>query len=138
MPTICTTVARRDIPPNRRRGAEIRVVLGPATAGATSGFMGVAVIEPGEAIAEHYHPYSEEFLYVITGTLIADLDGEPAILGADEGVLIPVNTRHRLRNGGTGQVRAVFHLGPLAPRPDLGHVDTETAEEAAAFAARQA
>ncbi|MFE2756986.1 hypothetical protein ACFXGA_33815 [Actinosynnema sp. NPDC059335] len=22
-------------------------------------------------------------------------------------------------------VRAVFHLCPLAPRPDLGHVDTE-------------
>ena len=51
MPTICTTVARRDIPPNRRRGAEIRVVLGPATAGATSGFMGVAVIEPGDFAA---------------------------------------------------------------------------------------
>jgi putative monooxygenase len=25
----------------------------------------------------------------------------------------------------------VFHLGPLAPRPELGHVDTEDATEAA-------
>jgi putative monooxygenase len=138
MPTTVKTVARRDIPPNRRRGAEIRVLLGPATVGATSGFMGVAVLAPGEAIAEHYHPYSEEFLYVVTGSLTVDLDGEPIVLPADEGVLIPVNTRHRLRNAGAETVRAVFHLGPLAPRPDLGHVDTETAEEAAALAARQA
>lgn len=137
MPTTYKTVARRDIPPNRRRGAEIRVLLGPATVGATSGFMGVAVLAPGEAIAEHYHPYSEEFLYVVTGTLIVDLDGEPTVLHADEGVLIPVGIRHRLRNAGAEQVRAVFHLGPLAPRPELGHVDTETAEEAMAFAARQ-
>lgn len=138
MPTTHKTVARRDIPPNRRRGAEIRVLLGPATVGATSGFMGVAVVEPGEAIAEHYHPYSEEFLYVVTGILHVDLDGASTVLHADEGLLVPVNTRHRLRNCGIEQVRAVFHLGPLAPRPELGHVDTETAAEAAAFAARSA
>jgi putative monooxygenase len=42
-----------------------------------------------------------------------------------------------LRNTGTEQARAVFQLCPLAPRPELGHVDTETAEQAAAFAARQ-
>jgi len=137
-PTRHRTVALRDVAPNRRRGAEIRVLLGPATVGATSGFMGVATLAPGEAIAEHYHPYSEEFLCVVAGTLAVDLDGEPVVLREDEGVLIPVNTRHRLRNASTGQVRAVFHLAPLAPRPELGHVDTETAEEAAEFAARQA
>lgn len=129
-----TTVAWRDAAPNRRRGGEIRVVLGPATVGSTSGFMGVATLEPGESIAEHYHPYSEEFIYVTTGTLTVDLDGEPYVLNADEGLLVPIGTRHRLRNPTGERVRAVFHLGPLAPRPDLGHVDTETAEEAAALA----
>lgn len=131
-------VARDSIPPNRRRGAEIRVVLGPATVGATSGFMGVAVLEPGESIAEHYHPYSEEFLFVTEGSLVVDLDGEPVVVRTDEGLLVPVNTRHRLRNTTAEPVRAVFHLGPLAPRPELGHVDTETAEEAALVAARPA
>jgi quercetin dioxygenase-like cupin family protein len=138
MTTTHKTVARSEVPPNRRRGAEIRVLLGPATVGSTSGFMGVAVVEPGETIAEHYHPYSEEFLYVMSGTLVVDLDGEPTVVHADEGLLIPVNTRHRLRNAGAEQVRAVFHLGPLAPRPELGHVDTETAAQAAEFAARLA
>jgi putative monooxygenase len=125
-------------PPNTRRGAEIRVVLGPATVGSTSGFLGVATLQPGEAIAEHYHPYSEEFLYVIQGTLQVDLDGETVTVRADEGVLVPADVRHRLRNAGSGVARAVFHLSPLAPRPELGHVDTETAEQAAEYAAAQA
>jgi mannose-6-phosphate isomerase-like protein (cupin superfamily) len=137
MTTTHKTVSRLDMEPNRRRGAEIRVLLGPATVGCTSGFMGVAVVEPGESIAEHYHPYSEEFLYVISGTLTVDMDGEPILVRADEGILVPTNVRHRLRNMGTEQVRAVFHLGPLAPRPELGHVDTENAAQSAEFTARQ-
>ena len=52
---------------DRRRGGELRVLLAPRTVGSTSGFMGVATLLPGERIAEHYHPYSEEFLYVVRG-----------------------------------------------------------------------
>jgi putative monooxygenase len=132
------TVAFRDAQPNTRRGAEIRVLLGPATVGSTSGFMGAATLGVGECIAEHYHPYSEEFLFCVRGELTVDLDGQAIVLRPNESVLVPPNTRHRLRNHGTEETFAVFHLGPLAPRPELGHVDTETAEEAAAFAARQA
>jgi putative monooxygenase len=33
--------------------------------------------------------------------------------------------RHRLRNTGSAPASVVFHLSPLAPRPELGHVDTE-------------
>lgn len=132
------TVAMAAIPPNRRRGGEIRVVLGPATVGSTSGFMGIVVLEPGESIAEHFHPYSEEFLYVVSGQVTVDLDGDPVAVDADHGLLVPRNARHRLRNAGPAQARAVFHLGPLAPRPELGHVDTETAAEAARFASAHA
>jgi mannose-6-phosphate isomerase-like protein (cupin superfamily)/ribosome-associated toxin RatA of RatAB toxin-antitoxin module len=131
-------ISRADVPANRRRGAETKVLLSPANVGATSGFMGVAVLEPGESISEHYHPYSEEFLYVADGALIVDLDGEPVIVATDQGLLIPANVRHRLRNAGRVRARAVFHLGPLAPRPELGHVDTETAAQAAAFVAQAA
>jgi mannose-6-phosphate isomerase-like protein (cupin superfamily) len=95
-------------------------------------------LQPGEAIAEHYHPYSEEFLYVTQGVLAVDLDREPVVVRANEGLLVPVNVRHRLRNVGAGVATAVFHLGPLAPRPELGHVDTETAAEAARYAAESA
>ncbi|PJE98062.1 protein in whiE locus [Streptomyces carminius] len=118
-------VALDRIPPNRRRGGDLRALLTPTTAGATSGFMGLATVDPGDRIGEHYHPYSEEFVYVVAGDLEVDLDGVPHVLGPDQGVFIPARVRHRFRNTGSTQARLVFHLGPLAPRPELGHVDTE-------------
>jgi putative monooxygenase len=46
-------------------------------------------------------------------------------LNQGQALLIPINVKHRLMNEGTEEVFMVFHLGPLAPRPDMGHVDTE-------------
>ncbi|MFH8737485.1 MULTISPECIES: cupin domain-containing protein [unclassified Streptomyces] len=121
-----------DTEPNRRRGGDLRAMLTPATVGSTSGFMGLALVQPGERIGEHYHPYSEEFVYVVNGALEVDLDGETYELRPDQGLLIPINMRHRFRNVGDVEARMVFHLGPLAPRPSLGHVDTEETEGAEA------
>jgi putative monooxygenase len=128
------TVALRDVPPDRRRGAELRVLLGPRTVGSTSGFLGVAILQAGERIAEHYHPYSEEFLFLVRGQLAVDLDDEPVPLRPEESLYVPIGVRHRLRNTGSRDALVVFHLGPLAPRPDLGHVDTESTSATAEVA----
>lgn len=112
-------------PPDTRRGGDVRVLLSPKTVSSTSGFMGVATIPPGDRITEHYHPYSEEFIYVVKGKLIARLDGVRHQLNERQALLIPINVKHRLMNEGSEEVFIVFHLSPLAPRPDLGHVDTE-------------
>ncbi|MFI8823676.1 cupin domain-containing protein [Streptomyces sp. NPDC053431] len=120
-----------DTEPNRRRGGDIRAMLTPATVGSTSGFMGLAIVMPGERIGEHYHPYSEEFVYVVQGHFEVDLDGETHTLLPDQGLLIPIGVRHRFRNIGEVEARMVFHLGPLAPHPSMGHVDTEATDEAA-------
>jgi len=122
-------VSLTDVPPDRRRGGAVRIVLGPRTVGSTSGFMGVVMLRPGERVAEHLHPYSEEFLFVVRGRLHVDLDGVPQLLTAEQGLLVPVGVRHRLRNTGHEEAMAVFQLGPLAPRPELGHVDTEQADD---------
>ncbi|TPQ17107.1 cupin domain-containing protein [Streptomyces sporangiiformans] len=124
--------------PNRRRGGDLRAMLTPTAVGATSGFMGVALVAPGDRIGEHYHPYSEEFVYVVCGELEVDLDGEPCPLRPEQGLMIPAHMRHRFRNVGDVEARLVFHLGPLAPRPELGHVDTEETDAAAATAAAAA
>ena len=134
--TVPKTVSLDDVPADRRRGGEIRTLLSPKTVQSTSGFMGVARLQPGERIAEHYHPYSEEFVFCIRGTLEVDVDDKIVEVPAGSAILVPKEKRHRLRNVGDGEAFAVFHLGPLAPRPELGHVDTETREEAAALAAR--
>jgi len=122
---VATKVAWADAAPNRRRGGELRVLLSPSSAGSTSGFLGALTLAPGEYVSEHYHPYSEEFLYVVRGTATVRLDGEPTTVTPDEAVFIPRDVRHRVENNGDETVHAVFHLGPLAPRPELGHVDTE-------------
>jgi putative monooxygenase len=108
-----------------RRGGDVRTLLSPKTVGSTSGFMGVATLQAGDRISEHYHPYSEEFIYLATGKITAQLDGEPQELNARESLYIPINVKHRLVNDGDEEAFLVFHLGPLAPEPHLGHVDTE-------------
>jgi putative monooxygenase len=114
-----------DVPADKRRGGDVRTLLSPKSVGSTSGFMGVATIEPGDWIAEHYHPYSEEFIYVVSGEIIARLDGMPHSIKARSSLFIPINSKHRLMNEGKEPAFIVFHLGPLAPKPELGHVDTE-------------
>lgn len=114
-----------DVPADTRRGGDVRTLLSPKSVGSTSGFMGVATIGAGDSISEHYHPYSEEFVYVVRGNLTARLDGTPHQVPAGNGLFIPINVRHRLMNDGDEEAFIVFHLSPLAPRPDMGHVDTE-------------
>lgn len=108
-----------------RRGGDVRTLLSPKSAGSRSGFMGVATIAPGDGISEHFHPYSEEFLYCVRGTITADLNDEPVTVPAGSALYIPIFMRHRLRNDSDEDAFVVFQLGPLAPRPDIGHVDTE-------------
>jgi putative monooxygenase len=114
-----------DVTADTRRGGDVRTLLSPKSVGCSSGFMGVASIAPGDKISEHYHPYSEEFIYLISGRLTAQLDGVPHELRARQGLYIPINVKHRLKNESNEEAFFVFHLGPLAPRPELGHVDTE-------------
>lgn len=110
---------------NRRRGGDVRVLLSPRTVAATSGFMGVLVLEPGESVTEHLHPYSEEFLFVTAGVLTLRVAGKPVELATGDAFMVPIGQAHRAENHGGEPARAVFHLSPLAPSPELGHVDLE-------------
>jgi putative monooxygenase len=122
---IGAVIGRSDRPPNRRRGGDIRTLLSPDTVGAAAGFLGTLTLEPGEIVTEHWHPYSEEFLYCSAGSVTVRLNGEDIALHAEQAVHIPIGVRHRVLNDGGETAFFVFFLGPLAPRPDLGHVDTE-------------
>ncbi|MDI2128996.1 cupin domain-containing protein [Yinghuangia seranimata] len=101
-------------------------MLSPTTVGSTCGFMGLAILAPGETISEHYHPYSEEFVHLVCGELEVDLDGVTHTLRPEQSLMVPRHMRHRFRNTGPAEARMVFQLAPLAPKPELGHVDTET------------
>ncbi|PZG18734.1 cupin domain-containing protein [Nonomuraea aridisoli] len=118
-------VSCAEVAPTRRQGGLTRALLTPASVGATAGFMGTLTLRPGEYVAEHYHPYSDEFMFVVRGAVDARLDGAKLRLEAEESVMVRRGTRHRLECAGDEEAFIVFHLGPLAPRPELGHVDTE-------------
>jgi aromatase len=118
-----------DVPSNRRRGADLRTLLSPATVGTGCGFSGTVLLEPGEVITEHYHPYSEEYIHVVEGELSVDLGEQRQTVRSDQAVFVPKQVRHRIVNSSPAPVRVVFFISPLAPRPDLGHVDTETLAE---------
>jgi putative monooxygenase len=124
-----------DVPPDNRRGGDIRTLLSPKSVGCTGAYMGVAMIAPGDWIAEHYHPFSEEFIFVSSGNIVAELDGERHELAPRNALFIPMNVRHRLRNDGDEEAVLVFMAAPLAPRPPMGHVDTEQRQPAAAASA---
>jgi putative monooxygenase len=122
--TPVSKVALKEIAPNRKRGGDLRVLLSPVTVGATSGFMGAGTLDPGDVVTDHYHPYSEEFLYIVRGSVTLIVDGAQTLrVDAGEAVMVPRSATHRLENRGTGPAFAVFHTAPLAPSPDLGHVD---------------
>ena len=115
-----------ETPADNRRGGDVRTLLSPKTVGSTSGFMGVATIPAGDWISEHYHPYSEEFIYVCSG----HAHRRPRRRGADRerrrGALSSRSTSSTgCATRADEDAFIVFHLGPLAPRPDAGHVDTE-------------
>lgn len=115
-----------DITPNHKRGGELRIVLGPGSVGCRSGYMGTTIVQPGDYVVEHFHPYSEEFLYCVHGDQVLDIEGEEWTLSEGEGMYIPIGLKHRLRNVGDTEALNVYHLGPLAPDPSLSHIDTET------------
>nr|WP_243859823.1 cupin domain-containing protein [Amycolatopsis arida] len=100
-------------------------MLSPKTVGATSGFGGMLELAPDEFVAEHYHPYSEEFLYLVSGSVEMTIDGAVHRLEPGDSIMVPIGARHRLVNVGEENARGVFHLSPLAPEPRLGHIDTE-------------
>jgi putative monooxygenase len=122
---LAARVTLEDVAPNRRQGGAIRALLTPASVGATSGFLGHLELAPGEFVTEHYHPFSDKFLYVTEGSAVVRVNGEEVPLESDQALLITRGQRNRIENRGEGVLKAVFQIAPLAPRPELGHVDTE-------------
>lgn len=118
-------VSESDVAANRRRGGDMRVTLSPKTVGCTSGFGGTMRLPAGGYVSAHRHPYSEEFLHVVAGELRFTIDEVDYDLRDGDSALVPIDAPHRLVNTGDGEAHCVFHLSPLAPRPDLGHVDLE-------------
>lgn len=118
------TVHRSSVEPlKHQRGGRLQTLLSTKTTGNTAGYLGTFALQPGEVFLKHFHPYSEECFYVITGTVTIENDETDAVIApAGTAVFVPKNEAHRLRNEGTEEVFLVFFCSPLAPSPAEGHV----------------
>jgi transcriptional regulator with XRE-family HTH domain len=57
--------------------------------------------------AEYFAHPGEEFVYVVSGTIEADIEGEPHVLDAGESLYFSGGLRHRWRDVGESEVRLV-------------------------------
>ncbi|EME57641.1 hypothetical protein H074_20662 [Amycolatopsis decaplanina DSM 44594] len=87
--------------------------------------MGTITVPAHQFVAEHYHPYSDEFLFLVDGAITLRTGDDSMELNAGEAVMIPRGHRHRFDNLSDVDAFGVFHICPLAPRPEIGHVETE-------------
>ncbi|WP_369395547.1 cupin domain-containing protein (plasmid) [Streptomyces sp. CG1] len=118
-------ISMGDVTPSIRLGGAIRPLLTPASVGAGSGFLGTMTLEPGEFVAEHYHPYSDEFLFVSQGSVAVRVDGQELVLDSGDALMVPRFGSHRYENRGEATALIVFQIAPLAPSPEQGHVEVE-------------
>lgn len=109
--------------PVRRQGGEFRFAITPATTTTTGGLMGDLTLQAGEELIEHYHPFTDEYLYVVEGELTATVEGDRLVLPAGSCLFIQRGAHHSFAGAPAARTRAVVALSPLAPRPELGHVD---------------
>lgn len=122
---LLAAVTRSSVPPKTDRGGQMQVLLSPKTVETRTGFMGTLVLAPGEAYKKHYHPYSDEYVYVVNGEITIIGDDNTLTAQSGTGVFIPKDAPHRLENNGSVETTVVFFSCPLAPRPDMGHVMLE-------------
>jgi mannose-6-phosphate isomerase-like protein (cupin superfamily) len=85
-------------------GEVVYELLGAAAGGSRAHSLAQIVIPPGKASLKHYHPAAEESYYILSGTVRMELDGEIAMMGPGDSVVILPNQVHQIANAGPGDV----------------------------------
>jgi mannose-6-phosphate isomerase-like protein (cupin superfamily) len=60
---------------------------------------------PGASEVMHYHRRAQQFFYVLAGTCVMETGQTSVHLSTGEGLHIPLEVRHRIRNESTAPVR---------------------------------
>jgi mannose-6-phosphate isomerase-like protein (cupin superfamily) len=77
-------------------GSTIRVLLDADSGGAANQSLAEAWLEGGQATERHYHAASEELYVLLDGSGEMEVDGERALVGPGDAVLIPPGARHQI------------------------------------------
>ena len=71
-----------------------------------------AVLVDGQATERHYHAETEEIYYVLDGTGEMEVDGERALVGPGDVILIPPRAWHQIRAEGARELRFLCCCAP--------------------------
>jgi mannose-6-phosphate isomerase-like protein (cupin superfamily) len=95
-----------------RDGSTIRELLGRTTAPLRSQSLAEATLGPGRQTERHYHAESEEFYYVLSGEGELEIDGEHALVGPGDAILIPAGAWHQITAAGSSALRFLCCCAP--------------------------
>jgi mannose-6-phosphate isomerase-like protein (cupin superfamily) len=102
-----------EIPTLELPGRRLQWLVTPETLGASNLSMAVMDCPAGSTVRPlHGHRDIEEVLYVFEGQGEAWVDGEVAPFKSGDAVLFPSNSRHMVRNTGTGPLRTCSIFSP--------------------------
>ena len=60
---------------------------------------------PGTSEVLHHHRHAQQFFFVLSGRAQMEVAGEVISINAGEGIHIPAEVRHRIRNVSTEELR---------------------------------
>ena len=88
---------------------------------------GLVVLEPGKGHDRHNHPYSEEILYVVSGTGLQTVEHpgkvEEREVGPGTLVHIPTALYHSTVNNGDVPMELIAVYAPFGPEAELRELD---------------
>ncbi len=94
-------------------GRRLQWLVTPDTLGAQNLSMAVMDCPAGSVVRPlHSHRDTEEVIFVLEGRGEAWIDGDTAPFQQGDAVLFPANSRHMLRNTGTGPLRTCSIFSP--------------------------
>ncbi len=98
-------------------GGELKVLLSGANAGVKHGILGLARVAPGARLpATGYSCHAcEEFSYMIVGKVRVWVEGEEAVLGPGDALIIYPGERHYVINEAEETAETVWVLAPPIP-----------------------
>ncbi len=67
---------------------------------------------PGTNEVRHWHTRARQFFYVLSGTLVLEVEGDRHELPAGRGIELPQGTAHQARNEGTEDTRFLLVSSP--------------------------
>jgi mannose-6-phosphate isomerase-like protein (cupin superfamily) len=67
---------------------------------------------PGTCEVRHWHARARQFFYVLSGTIVMEVEGERHELAAGFGIELPSGTAHQARNNGITDARFLVISSP--------------------------